>query len=651
MDGGDGRLSAGVAGAGGFDCNGPAMDTMVEHTLDRADARRGLRWRDVAALLILCALLYGWGAFAGAPLTMHEARLPQLAREMLHNGQWVLPLSGVRPWLERPPVPHWFTAASLAIFGRTGEWVVRLPAAMAGMILVLLTAWMAGRGFGRSVGLLSGAVMASSFEVYRYATLAEDDIYLAAVVAAAMACFVMAEFSSDADARPPATLLLPEFKNPIPCDGADADARPPTRFLGGRTGAVALFFLLLGAMNWIKGPAVGAVPVVAAMTVFLLWNGWDSLRTGPVDWRPIRRYLWLWGWIAFAALALLWPYLAWRRYPSILDNWMYDYRGQGEENFQFAKPFWHYFVQLPGLALLPWTPAVIWGLIATTRTAWRRARSFERFTWVWAVVSLVVLSIPGRKHHHYLLPTIAPWAMLGAIGLREFAKVLFNGKGPEWSRRPSFGLAAVGLPGVIALAIFAGEIPGPRGIVVALSVAWLACVALFYVGLSRKIGRGVMASILLGLIVGYGYAMTFIAGEGDRTAGDMAFLSRVPDEVPATAPLLVNAAVDTLDFFRVQYYLPDRARLLHNLTYLRDETIGAPTVYVVTRARDGSELGTLGAVRIVDQSAKSRRERDPGDRFTLFSLTFDKNLKRYPATRPIDVLQAMQRRPGPFLGR
>jgi len=73
---------------------------------------------------------------------MHEARLPELAREIVQGkSNWLLPLSGGRPWLERPPLPHWYTAGSMWLFGQTHtEWVARLPAALMGTILVLLGA-------------------------------------------------------------------------------------------------------------------------------------------------------------------------------------------------------------------------------------------------------------------------------------------------------------------------------------------------------------------------------------------------------------------------------------------------------------------------------------------------------------------------------
>lgn len=587
-------------------------------------ASERLHGKDYLLLLLLCVALYGWPAISGRPLTMHEARLPELAREMLHTGQWLLPQSGGRPWLERPPLPHWFIAASDAMFGRTDrEWIVRLPSAIMGTIVVLLVAWMAGGKFGRAIGLLSGAAMATMYELYQYASLAEDDIYLAAIICMAMALFVKAEFSEE---EKPPSISAKSFI---------------ARFFTWRRWEVLAFFVLLGLSNLVKGPLVGTIPAAATIGVYLL---------GRRRLSRISRYLWLWGWIIFLVLAVAWPYLAWRRYPDVWENWMYDYRGQGEDVFQFAKPWWHYLMMLPGSALLPWTPFAIIGLIATARTAWQKRNSFERFLWCWAIVPIVVLSLPARKHHHYLVPVLAPWGILCGVGLFEASKVLFNGKGPEWSRRPWFGLLIFGLPGSIALGAFARWIPGPIWVTIGLAGVWLVCVWLFYIGLSRRRGGVVMASLLLGMVVGYGWAQSIAAPSSDNTAADMRFLREVNRVVPPDQPLMINAATYTLDFFRLQFYLPADARLLHNLTFLRDQTITAPEVYVVTRARDEVDLRQLGQVQEIAQSEKTRRETSPQDRFTLYKLRFNPGLKRYPAPDHIGVMEAMQRKPGPFCG-
>ncbi len=58
--------------------------------------------RDYLLLTLFCAVLFGTALVGGRYLTMHEAVLPQSAKEMYATGEWIVPTSAGRPWLERP---------------------------------------------------------------------------------------------------------------------------------------------------------------------------------------------------------------------------------------------------------------------------------------------------------------------------------------------------------------------------------------------------------------------------------------------------------------------------------------------------------------------------------------------------------------------
>jgi len=172
----------------------------------------------------------------GRPLTMHEAVLPQSACEMVADGDWVIPKSGGRPWLERPPLPRWITVGTAAVAGTCAkEWVVRLAPVVIATGVVLLLARIAAGWFGRNIGLLSGFLLATMFEFTGYAWLAEADIFLCGIVTATIAIFIHLEF----------------FHKPPP--GA------PPRIWGRRSILVLLFFVLLGMTNLAKSLPFGTV--------------------------------------------------------------------------------------------------------------------------------------------------------------------------------------------------------------------------------------------------------------------------------------------------------------------------------------------------------------------------------------------------------
>jgi 4-amino-4-deoxy-L-arabinose transferase-like glycosyltransferase len=581
-------------------------------------------------LVLLAAfalLLFGYAGFSGRPLTMHEARLPECAREMLHRGDWLLPTSGGRPWLERPPLPHWCVIASMKLFGRDDRvWIVRLPSAIAGTVTVLLTAWTAGRLFGRTTAIVAGMMLATSYEFYVYACQAEDDIYLAALVAAGMALFVHAE-------------LLAQTHRRIGRSG----------FVAGRPVTVLGFFTILGLTNLTKGPLIGILFYLGGPAgVFLLLRSVFERSL-----QPLLRYTWLWGWLMTIALTIAWPAWAYHQYPDVLDNLKYDYVGRMNHAYtDLNEPWYYYLYQLP-TALLPWTLVIVIALTVkmfapevaavaqepvagevqdTSAVLNYRRRDVIRvrrqilpqtknlpmwFAIVWAIVPVLLLSVPSGKHHHYLVPCIAPWAVLSAVA-----------------------------GGYIVRRVQTPAAPGANRA----DPAWFPPV-------SNRLGRGFFAgTIVLGL--GYSFVQSAIAATTDHTLEDTAFLLRVRSEVPTGVPLFIDAKLGppgNLDFFRTQFYSRPSAVLIHNLSFLRDEKIHEPVGYVICRTKDEPVLATLGTVVIVDQSKQSHEERDDKakavfGKFTLYRLTFFPTLRRYPAPAQITSLQAMERAPGPWCG-
>ncbi len=601
------------------------------------------RWSDHLRVGLFSLLLFGYAGFSGRPLTMHEARLPQTSREMLAHHNWLLPTSGARPWLERPPLPHWIVAGAMAVTGHVDRvWVVRLPSAVMGTLTVLLTVWMAGRRLGRTVAVLSGFILATGYEFYLYAGSAEDDVFLAALVALAMALFVRREFPVD----------------PILDKGAGG------RFWSNRPWDVWAFFAVVGLTNLTKGPLLGVAFVGSAVGTYAVWTGLATRR-----WATFFRYTWLWGWLLMGLLTIAWPAWAVHRYPDVVDNWRYDYLGRVSGAYTDINQPWYYYLPTWATAMLPWTPACLVGLLATGGVAFRRTRGVVwpisnaspwRFFWCWAFVPLLLLSIPHGKHHHYLVPLVAPSAVIAAAGAVEIGRFLLKPRGPAWLRNPWLAVAVLGLPSIAAAAVFGRGLPIPLSATVSLALMWAGFAFAFVWSLRRGSGTGLTVATLVLLAIGYGWAMTFAAARTDHTVDDTAFLARVHDEVPATVPLYIDAKlgpVGNLDFFRLQFYSRPDAVLLHNLSYLRDEEIKSPSVYVIARGPAETALRTLGTVERIDASPDSHEAlvgRAKYGNFTLFRLTFDPQLKRYPAPAHITSLQAMERAestdPGPWCG-
>jgi 4-amino-4-deoxy-L-arabinose transferase-like glycosyltransferase len=428
-------------------------------------------------------------------------------------------------------------------------------------------------------------------------------------------------------------------------------------FTGRRPWRVVAFFVLLGLTNLAKGPAVGAAAVIGTIAAYflmpsILWQSGDFsviFHWPPEQRRRARRYLWLWGILAAAAIALSWHIYVARLYPGpggYLANLRYDFSGTHE----FDEPWWYYPVMLLGRGM-PWTPAALVALALTARAAWHDRDRVMCFLWCWAIVPIVVLSIPHRKHHHYLVPSLAPWAILAALGVKPIAQLFF--KGLEWTRRPTFGLLAIGFPGTIALAILAwkrllspatdlhGQIESAAVVAVLLN----CCVWAFYHGMWIKDGRWMLAAIVIGVGGGCSWAQTHLR---DDTVADTRFLRQdVEAAVPKDKLLAIDASIGPLDFFRVQFYLRGNALLLHNPSFLRSDRIHAADVYVVGSVQDLPVLKKLGETELIARSPRPLKENVP--ELALFHLTFSPDLKRYPPPA-VSPMQAMMRQPGPWCG-
>jgi 4-amino-4-deoxy-L-arabinose transferase-like glycosyltransferase len=61
-------------------------------------------------LSLFCAGLFGLGMLNGGELSWSEAVVPQSARTMLGDGDWMTPKRGSAPWLEGAPLAQWLTA-------------------------------------------------------------------------------------------------------------------------------------------------------------------------------------------------------------------------------------------------------------------------------------------------------------------------------------------------------------------------------------------------------------------------------------------------------------------------------------------------------------------------------------------------------------
>jgi 4-amino-4-deoxy-L-arabinose transferase-like glycosyltransferase len=366
-----------------------------------------MRARDLGLLAALLAILLVWRLHV-PPIGLHgEAREGLVVQDVVEHGRWVLPLrNGQLP--SKPPLYHWL-AASLAHGLGLSDAVLRLPSALAAIVLAGATLVLGTAIGGRLVGWLAVGALAGTIEFWLAATEARVDMLFAACV----------------------TLALVGFQR---------------WYATGAASARALCWLAAAAAVLTKGPA-GVVLPGLVIGVFLLWQ------------RDLGRLRHLWSWPLAAALVAIdggWYALAirtgGREFVGVQLLYENVDRFLGRSSFARAarEPgFRHFALRMPvdfARHFLPWNLALP---VAAAR-AWHGTRedASGRFLHAWWITILAFFTVASGKRAIYLLPLAPAIALLAA---RELARV------PAWLARVRLPAAVRQQPAaalLVAVAVF-----------------------------------------------------------------------------------------------------------------------------------------------------------------------------------------------------
>ena len=417
---------------------------------------------------------------------LNEGIYARVAQEMLERGDFVVPtLDGV-PYLEKPPLLYWVTAAGYAILG-THEAAVRLAPLFGTVLTLAATAWFARRHLGiRSTYFAVTIVTSMPIVLVLGRTLLFDMLFTGLLFASFVALYE--------------TLTRP------------AEAR---------------------WLRWSYALLAGAILAkgLAALVFYLLVVAAAVLPTGPAARLTIvRRLADPLAVAILLALAVPWHVVVGVRHPDFV--WFYFVNEHLLRFFDARVPHdyhtgaWWYFLPRIPLDIFPWTLLLLLPNKRAVLTP--EEASARRFLWIALLVPLVVYSLSIAKGEYYLVVGAPPLALLAADRLVRARAV---------ERRNA--LVAIALSFAVVIAVLASvsstqiapyAMPGAR-MAVLVTVGAAVIVALL-AAFRRRPALAVLACAAASLPCIAFYSEFFRVNEPLKSALSLAFeLNRAPAPV------------------------------------------------------------------------------------------------------------------------
>ena len=334
----------------------------------------------LSLLVVTCAVyLYGLGR---APLLgPDEPRYAQVAREMFVRGDFVTPTLAGRTWFEKPALLYWLMIAGYTAFG-VSEWAARFGVAIAGLLTVFTTGWLARRVEGaagevgmRSFGLTVAAVSATCAGLIAFARGASFDVLITATVTLALACFFVSEIETE------------EGKS--------------SRWL-------VACYAAMGAALLAKG-LIGIVLPVGVIALYYLLQ-----RRRP---ELFRRSVFWWGPLVTLAVAAIWYAPVTLRHGwTFIDEFFiqHHFARYVSNKYRHPQPI-YFYIPVMLLFTLPWTAFLVAALSRVQRWNWRGTDAADKlrvFAFAWLVVPVLFFSVSGSKLPGYVLPALPGAALL-----------------------------------------------------------------------------------------------------------------------------------------------------------------------------------------------------------------------------------------------
>jgi 4-amino-4-deoxy-L-arabinose transferase-like glycosyltransferase len=377
------------------------------------------KWVQIAILIGFCITLYFLNLGRWDLWNPDEPRYAQVAREMVHGGDWTLLHYNGKTYPDKPPLFFWLIAFSSFLWKGFNSFSVRFPAAFFGTLTILLTFFLGKILYSSRTGFFSGLILATSLEFSYLSTRANIDTTLTFFTTGSLLCFFQ-WYRGGQDEAKNAREAEVEVK-------VEEKAKMRNLLIYG-------FYIGMALATLAKGP-VGFILPLSVSLIYLVVQK---------DWGGLRRMRLLSGMVLFVVIVLLWylpavfkggeDYLQTTLFKHSIDRYA---RGWSK-----GRPIYYYLYNFP-IDFLPW----VFFIPAAVAYGFSRERAEKRgeflFLFMWFALIFIFFSLSKGKRGIYLLPLLPAASLMVGKLWDDFISTPMDHFRNAWMSVPLYGLMGV----------------------------------------------------------------------------------------------------------------------------------------------------------------------------------------------------------------